>query len=39
MTLGVGKTTLVLLLTMTMCLVSGSLAMRRLRAANPADMF
>ena len=39
MMLGAAKTTLVLLLTMTMCLVSGALAMQRLRAANPADMF
>jgi putative ABC transport system permease protein len=39
MMLGAAKTAVVLLLTMTMCLVSGALAMQRLRAANPADMF
>jgi putative ABC transport system permease protein len=39
MLLGPGKTTLVLVLTMCMCLLSGALAMQRLRAANPADMF
>jgi putative ABC transport system permease protein len=39
MMLGAGKTILVLLLTMAMCLLSGALAMQRLRAANPADMF
>ena len=39
MMLGAVKTTIILLLTMTMCLLSGALAMQRLRAANPADMF
>ena len=39
MMLGGGKTAIVLLLTLSMCLLSGALAMQRLRAANPADMF
>jgi putative ABC transport system permease protein len=39
MQLGAGKIAVVLTLSMAMCLVSGALAMHRLRAANPADMF
>jgi putative ABC transport system permease protein len=35
----VSRATLVLLLTMIMCLFSGAIAVRKLRAADPADMF
>ncbi|MBI5687348.1 MAG: FtsX-like permease family protein [Verrucomicrobia bacterium] len=39
MGLGVPKLALVFGLTLGMCLLSGALALRKLRAANPADMF
>jgi putative ABC transport system permease protein len=39
MTLGAPKLALVFGLTLGMCLLSGALALRKLRAANPADMF
>ena len=35
----VARATTVLILTMIMCLVSGAIAVRKLRAADPADMF
>jgi putative ABC transport system permease protein len=35
----VARATTVLLLTVIMCLVSGAIAVRKLRAADPADMF
>ncbi len=35
----VARATTVLLLTLIMCLVSGAIAVRKLRAADPADMF
>ena len=39
MTLGVAKPALVLGLTLTMCFVSGGFALRKLRDADPADLF
>lgn len=39
MTLGVPKLTLVLALTLTMCLASGTFALRKLRDADPAELF
>lgn len=35
----VARATTVLILTMIMCIVSGAIAVRKLRAADPADMF
>ena len=35
----VARATTVLLLTMMMCIISGAIAVRKLRAADPADMF
>jgi putative ABC transport system permease protein len=35
----VSRAITVLILTMIMCIVSGSIAVRKLRAADPADMF
>jgi putative ABC transport system permease protein len=35
----VARATTVLILTMVMCIISGAIAVRKLRAADPADMF
>ena len=39
MPLTIGKIFTIFLFILTMCVVAGMLAMRKLRAANPADMF
>jgi putative ABC transport system permease protein len=35
----VARATTVMILTMLMCTISGAIAVRKLRAADPADMF